>query len=169
MFQSYRVYLNQFLQHLLQYLLLGKWGRDDQNPRGYSTQETSAKLPSQKVFSNQQLSQILVNYLMLPGAGSKSLSKELSLRLFQNTENGAHLVPTLYCFKRLFAAVDSLHKPLIQKPNGGLLGLEDCKKQALQLVTTSNFQNYTPILVDFYLRVSNRGTSLTPTPIYTNT
>jgi len=106
---------------------------------------------------------------MLPGSGSKLLSKELSLRLFQNTENGTNLIPTLYCFKRLFTAVDLLHKPVLKKPTTALLMSGNYKNQTLQLLSNSNFQNYMPILVDFYLRTASRSIVLAPTSLNNNT
>jgi hypothetical protein len=122
----------------------------DLNTSVYSTRVRVSETKN-AIFSNQQLSHILVNYLTLANSESNSLSKKLSLRLFQNIESNPNLVPTLQCFKRLFTAVDVLSKPKSLNPGIALLGDSGSKVRVLQLLSHPSFQRYTSLVVDFYL------------------
>lgn len=165
MLQSYKTYLNQIIQQLFKVIFMDKVTKD-----AFLKTETTCSVrvltpkTSNSVFTNQQLSNILVNYLTTQHTVHNPLSKQLSLNLFQSLSLSSNLTNTLSCFKRLFTVVDALHKPTPSTLQMGALRSDIQKTRLLQLFTHPSFQNYTPLILDFYLYGKNQNSS---TPLQT--
>lgn len=162
LFQNYRVYFNQLTQYLFKSFFTDKTVKNvfSKNEHPSNVRKLTPKTPN-AMFTNQQLSNILVNYLTTQHAANNPLSKQLSLKLFQSLNPNSNLTNTLSCFKRLFTVVDVLHKPTTGAIDPSALRSDIQKNRILQLLTHSSFQNYTPLILDFYLH-SKKQTPLIP-------
>lgn len=157
MLQSYKAYFNQLVQHFFKFIFTDKIVNNSfLKTENTSIKRTLAPRVSSSVFTNQQLSNILVNYLTTQHTTHNQLTKQLSLNLFQSLSSTPNLTSTLSCFKKLFMVVDALCKPNTNTLQLDALRSDIQKTRLLQLLTHSSFQNYTPLVLDFYLRVKNQ-------------